>query len=313
VRDEIVERLRLRHPRIFVQGFDRPNIHLRVDHFKTESEKRDALVHRVRWSDKPGIIYTSTRKAAEQVMQALAAEQVDALYYHGGMKAKDRHKIQERFMSGNAEVIVATNAFGMGVDKADVRFVYHYDPADSLDAYYQEIGRAGRDAKAADATLFYRKEDIGAQSFKTAEGRLDPEMLERIVAKVKNGKSPSDPTTLAKEIGLSQRKLATALQRLQDAGALEALPTGAIQAVEAIDPASAIQAATEEQEVRRAGKRDRLKKMSEYAETSACRRELLLRYLGDDFHGPCGHCDNCEAAAGKIKVDPKVGTRREVV
>jgi len=122
VRDEIVERLRMRRPSISVRGFDRPNLYLRVDHFKTESEKLDGLVHRVRWSDKPGIVYTSTRKAAEQVMQALAAEQVDALYYHGGMKAKERHEIQEKFMGGESEVMVATNAFGMGVDKADIRF-----------------------------------------------------------------------------------------------------------------------------------------------------------------------------------------------
>jgi len=117
VREEIIQRLGMRRPKIFVRGFDRPNIHLRVDHFQTGPEKRDALVHRVRWADKPGIIYTGTRKAAEEIVQALAAEQIDALFYHGGMKSKDRHQIQERFMSGGADVIVATNAFGMGVDK----------------------------------------------------------------------------------------------------------------------------------------------------------------------------------------------------
>ena len=253
VRDEIVERLGMRNPKVFVQGFDRPNIYLRVDHFKTESEKRDALVHRVRWSDKPGIVYTSTRKAAEQIMQALSSEGVDALFYHGGMKAKERHEIQERFMSGKADVMVATNAFGMGVDKADIRFVYHYDAADSLDSYYQEIGRAGRDGEAADATLFYRKEDIGAQSFKTAEGRLDTELLERVVERVSDEESPVDPPALAKDVGLSQRKLTTALQRLQDAGAVEELPTGEIQAVDAVDQSAAIQTAVQEHEIRREG------------------------------------------------------------
>jgi ATP-dependent DNA helicase RecQ len=313
VRDEIVERLRMRRPRIFVRGFDRPNLYLRVDHFKTESEKLDGLVHRVRWSDKPGIVYTSTRKAAEQVMHGLAAEQVDALYYHGGMKAKERHEIQEKFMGGESEVMVATNAFGMGVDKADIRFVYHYDPADSLDSYYQEIGRAGRDGKAADATLFYRKEDLRAQGFKTGEGRLDPELLERVVEEARDEESPRDPKTLAKQIGLSQRKLTTALQRLEDAGALETLPTGEIQALESADAAAAIESTMREQEIRRASKRERLQKMRDYAETSGCRREMLLQYLGDEFHGPCGRCDNCEAAAGQVQVDPKVGTHREVV
>jgi len=313
VRAEIIERLGMRKPQVFVQGFDRPNIYLRVDHFKTEDEKREALVRRVRWSDKPGIVYTSTRKAAEQIVDALSTEGVDALFYHGGMKPKERHEVQERFMSGKAEVMVATNAFGMGVDKQDVRFVYHYDPSDSLDAYYQEIGRAGRDGEAADATLFYRAEDIGAQGFKTGEGRLDTDVLERVVERVSDQEGPVDPPALAKDVGLSQRKLTAALQRLEDAGAVEQLSNGEIQAVETVDQSTAIQTAIEEQEVRREAKRERLQKMREYAEMSACRREMLLQYFGDDFHGPCGHCDNCDAAAGKAKVDPRVGTRREVV
>jgi len=97
VRDEIVARLKMKRPKILVRGFDRPNIYLRVDRFKSETEKRDAMVHRVLWSDKPGIIYTATRKAAEEIMQSLAGEQIDALFYHGGLKPKDRHAIQERF------------------------------------------------------------------------------------------------------------------------------------------------------------------------------------------------------------------------
>lgn len=115
---------------------------MRVDHFETEEDKKVALVHRVLWAQKPGIIYVSTRKKAEEMMAALAGEGVDALFYHGGLKAQEREDIQNRFMSGQAEVMVATNAFGMGVDKADVRFVYHYDVSESLDSYYQEIGRA---------------------------------------------------------------------------------------------------------------------------------------------------------------------------
>src|SRR6185437_5734849 len=173
----------MRRPRIFVRGFDRPNIYLRVDRFRTEAEKRDALVHRVRWSDKPGIVYTGTRKAAEEIMAALAAEEIDALFYHGGLKAEERRAIQERFMAGEAEVMVATNAFGMGVDKPDIRFVYHYDAPDSLDSYYQEIGRAGRDGENADAALFYRKEDIGAQGYKMG-GRADTRLLRRLLGRI---------------------------------------------------------------------------------------------------------------------------------
>ena len=312
VRAEIVERLGMRRTREFIGGFDRPNLYLRVDHFKTEREKREALVHRVRWTDKPGIIYTGTRKAAEEIMRALADEQVDALFYHAGMKPKERREVQERFMQGGADVIVATNAFGMGVDKPDIRFVYHLDPPDSLEAYYQEIGRAGRDGKRAEAVLFYRPEDIGAQSYKTGQGKIETEVLERLAKQIAAEGEPVSPEELREEAGISGRKLTSALQRLEDAGATETLAGGEVQAIEGADPAQAARTAAEEHEHRREANRERLEQMRAYAETSACRRERLLRYLGDEFQGPCNRCDNCEAAAGKL-TDPSAGTRREVL
>jgi|SRR5579871_336913 len=313
VRQEIVERLSLDRPQMFVQGFDRPNIYLRADHFETEPEKRDALIRRVRWADKPGIVYTGTRKAAEEIMRALAEEGIEAVFYHGGLKAGERRDVQDRFMGGSAEVIVATNAFGMGVDKPDVRFVYHYDAPDSLDAYYQEIGRAGRDGQKAQAILFYRKQDIGAQGFKTGGGRIDTETLQDLATHIAERDGPVDPADAGAEVGLSKRKLTSALERLADAGATETLPTGEVQAVPGMDPEAAARSAAEEQERLRQGRRERLEAMRGYAESTRCRREILLTYFGDTIQGPCNFCDNCEAAAGKVTADPTAGTRREVV
>ncbi len=167
-RREIVERLGMTKPKIFVHGFDRPNIYLRVDRFQKEEQKLEAVIHRVRWTDKPGIVYVGTRADSESIMKALDEEGIKALFYHGGLKGPERKEIHEQFMSGAAEVIVATSAFGMGIDKADVRFVYHYDVPESLDSYYQEIGRAGRDGEKAEAVLFFRPEDIGSQKFRSA-------------------------------------------------------------------------------------------------------------------------------------------------
>ena len=187
-------------------------------------------------------------------------------------------------MAGAADVIVATNAFGMGVDKPDIRFVYHYDAPDSLDSYYQEIGRAGRDGEKAEAILFFRREDIGAQSFKTAEGKIALDVLQQVAERIGESSGTIDP----EEVGLSQRKLTSALQRLEDTGAT--------------DPAEAAALAAESHEERRLAKLERLDQMRGYADTAGCRREMLLHYLGDDYHGPCHACDNCEAAAGEIAV-----------
>ncbi len=313
VRKEIIDRLGLRRPKMFVHGFDRPNLYLRVDRFKNPEQKMEALVHRVRWADKPGIVYVGTRKAAEEIMRSLEEEGIRALFYHGGLKAADREQIQEQFMSGDAEVIVATNAFGMGVDKADVRFVYHYDVSDSLDAYYQEIGRAGRDGEKAEAVLFFRQEDIGVQSFHTGEGKLEPEKIEQVVEAIADQEGPVEPKQIAEDTDLSERKLASVIHRLEDVGAVEILPTGEVQPTEkAEDVTEAAQSAAEEQERRKEIRKERLRQMQEYADISSCRREHLLRYFGDAFDGPCNNCDNCEATAPGIVVDPSVGTRREV-
>ncbi len=159
---------------------DRPNISLRVDVFSTADEKRDAVLRRVEYADKPGIVYVATHRNAETIAADLQQIGVEAVFYHGGLKAKEREEIQNRFMGGEVPVIVATNAFGVAVDKPDIRFVYHADVSESLDSYYQEIGLAGRDNKSAEAVLFYRPQDISSQQYKTAAGNVDTRALESV-------------------------------------------------------------------------------------------------------------------------------------
>ena len=312
VREEIIERLGMRKPKIFVGGFDRPNIYLRVDHFKDEDKKLEALIHRVRWAEKPGIVYTGTRKAAEAIMRSLDEEGIAALYYHAGLKAGEREEIQNKFMSGDAEVIIATNAFGMGIDKSNIRFVYHYDAPDSLDSYYQEIGRAGRDGEKAEAILFFREQDIGAQAFHTGQGKVGAEQVEEVVEAIAEQDGPVTPKEIVEETSLSTRKLTSVIQKLEDVGVVQTLPTGEVQLAENTNVEEAVQEIAERQDQRKETAQERLRQMREYAGISSCRREHLLQYFGDDFHGPCRNCDKCEAANPYIVVDASAGTRREV-
>src|SRR5439155_21004151 len=181
VREEIVRRLRMRSPEVIVRGFDRPGIWLGVERFHTEHAKRQALLEQVAAEPKPGIVYAATRRMAEQLAEELGEHGMSALAYHAGMKRRERIEAQGAFMGDELDVVVATTAFGMGVDKPNVRFVFHSEPADSVDSYYQEIGRGGRDGEPARALLFFRAEDLGLRRFFAGGGSVDVDEI-RLVA-----------------------------------------------------------------------------------------------------------------------------------
>ena len=234
VRAEIVERLGLRDPDIVVRGFDRPNLELDVARFHEARHKDEALLEAVAEADRPGIVYAATRKRTEALAAALRDRGVEAVAYHAGLKAAAREAVQERFMASDADVIVATTAFGMGVDKPDVRFVFHAEVPESVDAYWQEVGRAGRDGEPAHAVLFYRAEDLGLRRFFAGSGHVGADELTEVAEVVGAAGEPVAPTELQVRTELSQSKLATAVSRLEDAGAVEVLATGEVAARPAV-------------------------------------------------------------------------------
>jgi ATP-dependent DNA helicase RecQ len=301
VRREIVERLGMSDPRIVVRGFDRPNIRLAVEGFSDEGDKRQALVERVVDAPKPGIVYAATRKNAEELATALVQKGVNAVAYHAGMAAGERARIQETFMSDAADVIVATIAFGMGVDKLNVRFVYHLDVSESVDAYYQEIGRAGRDGDPAEAILFYRPEDLNLRRFLAGSGQVDAEQMTRVAEAVQNAPEPLQVEKIGEETELSQTKVMIALNRLEEVGAVDMLPSGTVVVTANGDVADAAEEAAEAQENLRKFARSRIEMMRGYADMSDCRREYILNYFGEVYTPPCDNCDNCLAGLSGAK------------
>src|SRR4051794_20311355 len=301
VRAEIVERLGLRDAELVVRGFDRPNLDLAVERFHDERRKDEALLDTVVAADKPGIVYAATRKRTEELAAALAERGVEACPYHAGLRKAERENAQERFMDSELEAIVATTAFGMGVDKGDVRFVFHAEVPESVDSYYQEVGRAGRDGEPARAVLFYRPEDLGLRRFFAGSGHVGVDELSEVAEIVGGSRDPVDPVELQERTELSQSKLAAAVSRLEDAGAVEVMATGHVAARPDAPPLDdAVHEALDEEEDRREFERSRLEMIRSFAETDGCRREFVLSYFGEPFDGvPCGRCDNCRA--GKTK------------
>src|SRR3954466_15564535 len=204
VREEIADVLDLRDPAVIVKGFDRPNIHLGVHTFHDAEHKRRALLEAVAEAKPPGIVYTATKKHAEEVADELVERGVRAAAYHGGLAAKRRDEVQEAFMTdAGVDVVVATIAFGMGVDKPNVHFVFHHDVSESVDAYCQEMGRAGRDGEPARACLFWRPEDLGLRRF-FAGGVVDRSAMERVARLLVAPSRPVDPAAMLDDAGLSR-------------------------------------------------------------------------------------------------------------
>lgn len=289
--------LGMRNLNVVVQGFDRPNIWLEVERFDDEVTKKRCFFERIDTVEKPGIIYTATRQRSEEIAQELQNRGVKALAYHAGMKAVEREQVQSAFMDDEAEIIVATTAFGMGIDKPNVRFVFHYDISDSIDSYYQEIGRAGRDGEPAQAVLFYRPEDLGIRRFFASTGQVDVDHLQQVATVVINHPGPVSLHDLREVTDLSQSKLTTALSRLEEVGVVEISPGGSevktgerIQAV-----AEAMLEAASTQQNHHNFDRSRIEMVRGYAELRDCRRRYLLNYFGEEIETPCGNCDNCKA------------------
>lgn len=291
VRDEIQQRLRMKDPLVLVHGFDRANIRLDVVRHLDDRDKRSAVIEQVAELKGPGLLYAATRKDTEAYAAELTERGLRAEAYHAGRKQSERDRVHEQFLDDHLDVVVATTAFGMGIDKPNVRFVIHADITESLDSYYQEIGRSGRDGGPASAVLHYRPEDLGLRKF-FGTHTPDEESLLAVLEVLRAADGPMKQKALAEQTGLSPRKLTGMLNQLQETRAVKAGKRGIRLEAGAKLP-TVVERAVEHAEARQRVDRSRIEMMRGYAETDGCRRQFLLGYFGEDLPEPCGNCDTC--------------------
>jgi DNA topoisomerase-3 len=286
VQDDIVTELKLVSPRRFIHGFRRTNIGVEV--VELSPAHRAEVVRRLLGDPcrRPAIVYAPTRKEAEGLAEELSPR-LRVAAYHAGLRASVRDDVQSAFLEGKLEVIIATTAFGMGIDKADVRTVLHTALPATIEGYYQEIGRAGRDGAPSRAVLLHSFVDTKTHEFFLKRDYPEPEVLARVQKAIpEGGSSVADVTARA---GLEPSVFEKALEKLWVHG-------GAC-----VDPDDTVRHAPADwrpaYDRQRAHKREQLFKMRRYTETSACRMLQLVRHFGDqnDQGTPCGTCDVCAA------------------
>jgi len=321
VRADIARVLDLRDPFITIRGFQRPNLSLNVTHTKKADEKYARLKQIIK-EFKTGIIYCSTRKKVEEVGDTLREMKVKAIQYHGGLDDSEREDRQNKFISKKHDVAVATNAFGMGIDRSDVRFVVHYDIPGSVEAYYQEAGRAGRDGEPSWCELFFNFADTKTQDFFIDGANPTAEVITSIYQALLN-KADSNYEVeasiddLTDYAGLkNSMAVSSALGHLSRAGYIERydIPGRRIRGTRLLQPNVLARhlkldaAALRDKERRDRGK---LKAMIDLCyDEQRCRQEQILAYFGETESQPCGTCDICQRSGVQTVRD---GNAEEVV
>jgi ATP-dependent DNA helicase RecQ len=295
VRRQIVDHLGMRGHREVIRGFGRPNLRLEVEAHPEGEAHVEAIRARVAATPGTGLVYVASRKQADELAALLDTPERPARAYHAGLGHRRRDEIHRRFADPRPSVVVATIAFGMGVDAPHVRFVFHADPPESVDAYYQEVGRAGRDGAPALAVLFRRLGDDGGRRFYAGAASIPVDLLETLATAVQQACEPVPIALLSAITQLTESRLIVALSRLQQAGAVDVTADGSVSAAPgAPPPPVAAAAAARDHEEFRIAERSRLEMMRRFVSTPGCRWRFVLQYFGEGGAEPCGHCDHCD-------------------
>ena len=302
VRDDIVERLGLREPDVRIARFDRPNLRLHTVRVRSQQEKLEQIAELLGDLDSAAsaIVYCATRKKVESLSAALQSRRIRCARYHAGMPDEDRVRIQNAFARDSLRIIVATNAFGLGIDKPDVRLVIHHDLPESIEAYYQEAGRAGRDGDPAECVLYFAPRDRGLREFFIDLAHPPPSTVTDVYrALVRRGGERAladDLLDRAEETS----GVNAAVQALVDSG----LAARQGQFARALRPDGEDEIDLAGLEAHRAHATAKLDAMQSYAESATCLRARVLAYFGEaDSPRACGNCSPCLASTRRRPAD----------
>ncbi|HZZ66129.1 MAG TPA: ATP-dependent DNA helicase RecQ [Candidatus Baltobacteraceae bacterium] len=311
VREDILHQLGIPSVKPIVKGFDRPNLMYDVRRAEKEADKLKILKHLFAGDELEGtgIIYTATIKNALEVQKYLQ-EQLDipAAVYHSKLQKQDRTAVHELFMDEHIRAVVATNAFGLGIDKPNIRFVVHYDLPGSVEAYTQEAGRAGRDGLPSRCILIYRMSDTRVQNYFLTGKYPDIEEVQKVFGTLElfGGQAGGvSMTDLRKILQLPLTKLKVILALLKKGNFIEMAGRSQYALTEEARKNRDLVLNLASYETKKSYDQSKLAMMLQYAETNSCRRRFILNYFGEDYERTsCGACDNCLRAAAGVRAVP---------
>lgn len=304
VRRDILQVLKLRSPFEIIRGFSRENLTLNVEltHKKVDKEKRLQAIIK---SYGKGIVYCSTRSRVEEVADLIRSFRAKVVAYHGGMSDRERTSIQNAFISKEADIVVATNAFGMGIDRADVRFVVHWEIPGSIEAYYQEAGRAGRDGKPSWCELFFNYADSRTQEFFIDGNNPSPKLIRQTYQALlshvdQNNEVHLPMKMIAKHAGeKNEMAIGSAMIQLMKMRLIDRfdLPGQRIKGTRVNVPhqrASQIPVEVKQLAEKEDRDREKLKSIIDFCYAKSCREAWVLNYFGAE-PVRCGRCDDCRS------------------
>jgi ATP-dependent DNA helicase RecQ len=294
---EIKRELGMKMPVHVSLGTERSNIFLEVALTVSTEAKHEALLKAIAAEEGMGIIYASTVKAVEEIYEFLSAHGISCGRYHAKLNKTERGENQQRFMANDFKVLVATKAFGMGIDKADLRYVIHYNFPESVESYYQEIGRSGRDGKPARALLLYQLEDKRVQSFFLGGKYPSPEESSDFYQKVRKLAEENDGSVslsnIKQNLRISDKRIKIFLNQLEGAGVVEKKRLS-FKFIKTFDSEEAFQEFLHNYDDRHRSDHEKLDMMMKYGQTAKCRTDFIRNYFDDhEEELGCNHCDNC--------------------